>query len=182
MLPDGFALRALVAQDAPALAEAFGRNRDHLAPWEPVRAEAFYTVAGQEQSVTRQLDLIGTGQLVGWVLWYDGAAVGRLALNHVVRSVLLNASVGYWVDHELQGRGLATGMVEHALDAALDLGLHRVEAGTMTHNLASQAVLRRCGFVQYGTAQRFLFLDGAWRDHHLFQRILHDRPIDGGLL
>ena len=66
--------------------------------------------------------------------------------------------------------------VEHVVVEATRLGLHRLEAGTMVDNAASQAVLRRSGFREYGTAERFLFIRGEWRDHVLFQRILHDDP------
>jgi len=58
--------------------------------------------------------------------------------------------------------------------------LHRVEAGTLLHNTASQRVLERCGFEYYGTAPRYLFIRGAWRDHRLYQRILHDKPLPLG--
>ena len=47
----------------------------------------------------------------------------------------------------------------------------------MVHNTASQAVLERCGFEEYGVARRFLFLGGAWQDHRLYQRILHDQSL-----
>jgi ribosomal-protein-alanine N-acetyltransferase len=36
-------------------------------------------------------------------------------------------------------------------------------------------VLRRCGFTEYGRAPQYLFIAGAWQDHVMFQRILHDR-------
>ena len=45
------------------------------------------------------------------------------------------------------------------------------------HNTASQRVLERTGFAYYGTAERFLFIDGRWQDHRLYQRILHDDPL-----
>ena len=46
----------------------------------------------------------------------------------------------------------------------------------MVENVASQAVLRRCGFEQYGTIPAFLHLDGAWRDHAVFNLVLEDGP------
>ena len=61
---------------------------------------------------------------------------------------------------------------------ALDLGLHRLEAGTMVDNVPSQRVLLSCGYEQYGLAPKLLFLNGAWRDHVLFQKLLHDRPLE----
>ncbi len=68
-------------------------------------------------------------------------------------------------------------MVEHVVDEAeRRLGLHRLEAGTMLRNEPSQAVLRRAGFTFFGMAERFLYVNGTWEDHVLFQRILNDRP------
>lgn len=55
-------------------------------------------------------------------------------------------------------------------------GLHRVEAGTLVDNLASQAVLRRNGFTLIGSAPRYLRIAGEWRDHLLFQRLADDPP------
>jgi ribosomal-protein-alanine N-acetyltransferase len=60
---------------------------------------------------------------------------------------------------------------------ATEIGLHRIEAGTLPHNEASQMVLRRCGFKRFGTAEDYLFIAGSWQDHVMFQKILHTRPI-----
>ena len=67
--------------------------------------------------------------------------------------------------------------MEFACAQAQGRGLHRVEAGTLVHNESSQRVLEACGFEYYGTAPKFLFINGAWQDHRLYQRILHDNPL-----
>jgi ribosomal-protein-alanine N-acetyltransferase len=59
-------------------------------------------------------------------------------------------------------------MVSLAFD---ELGLHRVEAGTLLHNVRSQRVLERNGFVRFGVAPSYLRIAGQWRDHALFQRL-----------
>jgi ribosomal-protein-alanine N-acetyltransferase len=177
MIPDGYTVRPLQASDAGALAAAYTRNREHLAPWDPVRPSDFYTTAGQEQAVVDQLRLVDSGLLATWVLEHDGDVVGRVSLNNIVRGVLASASVGYWVDVLHTRRGLASALVEHACAEALAMGLHRVEAGTMLHNVASQKVLLRSGFEKYGMAPKFLFIAGDWQDHNLYQRILHDHPL-----
>ncbi len=177
MIPDGYTLRPLAGEDAAAMATAYDRNREHLAPWDPVRSPAFYTVEGQQELLDRQLSLVLGGQLAAWVLEHDGALVGRVNLNNVVRGVLSSGSLGYWVDHAHLRRGLASALVQHACTGALELGLHRVDAGTLVHNVASQRVLLRNGFEQYGMAPEYLFIAGQWQDHNLYQRILHDRPI-----
>ena len=177
MLPRGYRIRELEVSDAPALTRAYCRNREHLAPWEPVRSESFFTEQGQATAVAGQLASARQGLVVPWVLTHGPEVVGRVNLNNIVRGVLRSGALGYWVDGEHLRRGLAAGMVEFACAEALARGLHRVEAGTLVRNVASQRVLERCGFEYYGTAPAYLFIRGSWQDHRLYQRILHDNPI-----
>lgn len=177
MLPEGYQIRPLQQDDGAAMAATYRRNREHLEPWDPVRPESFFTEEGQAAEVARQLEDREQDKRHTYVLWHGPEIAGRIAINNVVRGVLQSATLGYWVDHGHTRRGLATALVEHAVvQAREELGLHRLEAGTRPHNEASQAVLRRSGFAQYGTAERFLFIHGEWTDHVLFQRILHDEP------
>ncbi len=37
------------------------------------------------------------------------------------------------------------------------------------HNVASQRVLERNGFVRFGLAPEYLNIDGRWQDHILYQ-------------
>lgn len=177
MLPEGYQIRPLEIEDAAELAAAYRRNRDHLAATEPARAESFYTEEGQREAIGRTLADRERGATFAWVLVTDaGRIVGRLMLSNIVRGPLQSGNVGYWVDHEHLGRGLGTALAEHAAAEGLRLGLHRLEAGTLLDNHASQGVLRASGFTRYGVVERFLFIRGEWRDHILFQRILHDDP------
>jgi ribosomal-protein-alanine N-acetyltransferase len=180
VIPEGYRIDELTAKDAPALAAAYRRNRSHLEPWEPARDERFFTDEGQAAAVAAQLTAAANGQVLAWLLWHGDEVVGRVNLNNVILGVLRSASVGYWVAEEHQGRGLASGGVEYACAQAQGRGLHRVQGGTLPHNTASQRVLERCGFQYFGTAPRYLFIAGAWRDHRLYQRILHDEPLPPG--
>jgi [ribosomal protein S5]-alanine N-acetyltransferase len=177
VLPRPYGIRELRLEDASALADAYRRNRQHLAPWDPRRDEYFYTDHGQATAIAGQLKAARNGSVVAWVLTHENRIVGRVNLNNIVMGVLRSGTLGYWVDAEHLGRGLATGAVEFACREAERRGLHRVEAGTLVHNTASQRVLLKCGFELYGLAPRFLFIAGSWQDHRLYQRILHDKPL-----
>jgi [ribosomal protein S5]-alanine N-acetyltransferase len=177
VIPEGYQIHELTAEDAPALADAYRRNREHLEPWEPTRERSFFTDDGQATAVAGQLSAARNGLIAAWLMTHDDRVVGRVNLNNIVMGVLRSASVGYWVDAEHLGRGLATGAVEFVCAQAQGRGLHRVEAGTLLHNEASQRVLERCGFEYFGTAPRYLFIGGDWQHHRLYQRILHDNPL-----
>jgi [ribosomal protein S5]-alanine N-acetyltransferase len=177
VLPRPYGIRELTADDASTLADAYRRNRQHLAPWDPRRDEYFYTDEGQAAAIAGQLEAARNGLVAGWVLTHGDRIVGRVNLNNIVMGVLRSGAIGYWVDAEHIGRGLATGAVEFACAEAQRRGLHRVEASTLVHNTASQGVLVKCGFELYGLAPRFLFIAGSWQGHRLYQRILHDDPL-----
>ncbi|KNB54255.1 GNAT family N-acetyltransferase [Streptomyces caatingaensis] len=173
----GVALRPVTLADAAALAAAYEANHEHLRPWEPRGRDHFRTPEGQAARLAELLELRDAGRVMPWVLDAgDAGIVGVVNLNNVVRGAFRSAQLGYWVAAGWSGRGLGTAAVGAACALAGEqLGLHRVEAGTVTSNSASQRVLEKCGFERIGTAPRYLHIDGAWRDHYLFQRILNDR-------
>lgn len=78
----------------------------------------------------------------------SGAFAGHLQLTHVL-PVLGQAMVGYSLLPEFRGGGLMTRAVRLLVDWAFTAtALHRITAGTEAGNAASQAVLRRAGFVR----------------------------------
>ena len=172
-LGDGVLLRPLKIYDAAALAEAYRRNRDHLAPWDPARSEAFFTEAGQEPEIARLLVEQENGTAVPLVLSDEERIVGRVTLSGIVHGPFQSANLGYWIDASYARRGLMTAAVGVVADIARDeLQLHRIQASTLLHNVASQSVLGRCGFTEFGLAPEYLRIAGRWQDHRLFQRIL----------
>ena len=174
VLRDGVSIRFVTGDDADAVATAYVRNREFLQPWEPVRPESFYTLAGQRTLLTNAVAEQAAGRGLFWVLLDGQAVVGRISLNDIVRGAFQNGHLGYWIARDYQGRGLATAAARFACTAAAALGLHRIQAGTLVHNTGSQTVLSRNGFSRIGLAENYIRIDGRWQDHVLFQRILPD--------
>ena len=156
-------IRSLTAGDAGELTALLIENRAFLAPFEPERDERFYTVEGQRERLERE------GKHDFAILDEERIA-GTLQLSNVVRGPLQSANLGYWVAEPLNGRGLATQAVGELIPIAFaEFGLHRIEAGTLVDNVASQRVLEKNGFERIGLARGYLHIGGAWRDHVLFQ-------------
>ncbi|MEV0197062.1 GNAT family N-acetyltransferase [Nonomuraea sp. NPDC050691] len=175
-LGHGVVLRPVAEGDAQALTDAYVRNREHLRPWEPRRSETFFTLTGQTERLEAQLQACRSGRVMPWVLADGDRIAGCVNLNSIVYGAFASGALGYWLDAGYTGRGLATGAVMAVCrDAHERLGLHRVEAATLVHNVASQRVLEKAGFEVYGLAPNYIHIDGEWRDHRLYQRILNDR-------
>jgi len=109
---------------------------------------------------------------IGWLILDDGEPAGWVGLSNIVRGPLQSAIVSYWMDQAHTGRGLASAAVGEVVEHAFgELEMHRLEAGTLIDNVASQRVLEKNGFERYGLAPRYLLIAGEWRDHILFQRL-----------
>lgn len=172
----GVAVRLVTVTDAPTLAGLALRNREALAPWEPVRPERYYSQAGQREMLEEVLAKHARAEALPGLILVDGVAVGRITVSTIVWGAFRSGDLGYWVDEGHRGRGVATAAVGKVLQTAFsELGLHRVQAATLLHNTPSRRVLAHHGFTEIGVAPRYLQIAGRWQDQLLHQR-LADEP------
>jgi [ribosomal protein S5]-alanine N-acetyltransferase len=170
-------IRPAVRSDAGALAALFAAQREHLAPWDPRREHGFFTRAGQRARLAGVERDRAAGIAHRFLILEAGELAGEVAITNVVLRSFQSANLGYWVAGERCGRGVATAAVAAICEFAFrELELHRLEAGTLLHNLGSQIVLDRNGFVPFGVAPDYLRIAGAWCDHVLFQRTGEGAP------
>jgi ribosomal-protein-alanine N-acetyltransferase len=106
----------------------------------------------------------------------DDHLVGVINVNNIVRSSFLNGQLGWYAMEGGQGRGF----MSEALDLVIgrmfgQQGLHRLEANIQPDNHPSVAMARRLGFRHEGRSARYLYIDGAWRDHERFAITIEDR-------
>jgi ribosomal-protein-alanine N-acetyltransferase len=67
------------------------------------------------------------------------------------------------------GRGIIPTAVAMACDYCFDvLRLHRIEIAIRPENANSLAVVRKLGARYEGRRERYMHVDGAWRDHDVF--------------
>ncbi|MFD3505965.1 GNAT family N-acetyltransferase [Nocardia sp. NPDC058666] len=164
-------LRPVRFRDAAAWSRIRLRDRDHLEPWEPTGRgswEARNHASNWPSLWTSLKAEARRGAMIPLVIEVDGQFSGQLTIGNIVRGALRSGWIGYWVAKDLGGQGVATAALALGLDHCFGpVGLHRVEATVRPENLASQAVLRNVGFREEGLMQRYLDVDGAWRDHML---------------
>lgn len=162
----------------PQLAAVYRRDRQFLRPFEPTRSDLFFTGRGQADRLALLADDERAGHGLPRLISVDGAIEGFIAASSIVRGSFQSATVGYFVGTAVSGRGVCSAALALLVEEAFGRhGLHRLQAGTLVDNVASQRVLLKNGFRQIGLAPRYLQIDGVYRDHVLFQLLSDDeRP------
>ena len=172
------AIRPTAPDDVAEQLRVRRANRDHTGPWDPLRDESFYTVAGQrlELELDQRAWAAGTAFAFAVLAMDEGdRIIGRVALANVVRGPWQNATLGYWIDHRAGGRGHASRAVGLALAYAFEhIGLHRVQPAIIPRNAASRRVAQKVGFRHEGRALRYLKINGVWEDHDIYALTAED--------
>jgi ribosomal-protein-alanine N-acetyltransferase len=174
IVTDRLVLRPPRPTDVPAIRHHMRENAEHLRPWSPAPLPGVdpTSLTAVSRSVLQRRREWKRGEAFALFLALrerEDVVVGRIGLGGVLRGVFQNAYLGYWIDRELQGRGLMTEAVHAATTFALEaLGLHRVQAAVMPRNAASLRVLDKVGYRREGLALKYLCIAGAWEDHVIF--------------
>jgi [ribosomal protein S5]-alanine N-acetyltransferase len=120
----------------------------------------------EHDGVARQLVLAHEG----------GPVVGTLLLFHF-DAASARAEVGYVLGRAWWGRGLMREALEGACSACFgNLGLRRLEAYVDRDNAASNALLRRVGFVHEGTLRQRTVAHGTARDMQVWGLLSGEWP------
>jgi ribosomal-protein-alanine N-acetyltransferase len=181
-------VRPLRARDLRAWCEVRIRNERWLAPWEgrpPSSPPASWRDRNSPAVFSAMLRMqrkeARAGRQLPFAVVVAGELRGALTVAGVTRGAFDSAHVGYWVDEDVAGRGVTSTALALVLDHCFGpVALHRVEANVRPENAASLRVVRKLGFTQEALHRRFLFIDGAWRDHLGFALLAED--VRGGVL
>jgi ribosomal-protein-alanine N-acetyltransferase len=171
-------LRPLRLRDAAAWREVRTRNARWLRPWEATLPLAEHDAPSTYGAMVRRLrSEAREGRSLPFALTVDGAFAGQVTVGGISRGSLLSAYVGYWVDERLAGRGVMPTAVALVTDHCFrEVGLHRVEINIRPENSASLRVVEKLGFRPEGLRERYLHIDGDWRDHLTFALCVEDVP------
>lgn len=191
VLADGAVmLRPYRRRDAAQWSAVRVANQTWLAPWEPtgygpweeLNSLAAYRLFYQDM---RRGIKDGTAMPFAIVIREPGGEryVGHISLGNISRRAFGSAYAGYWVDSRVAGRGIMPTalalLVDHAFGPA---GLHRVEVNVRPENRPSRRVVEKLGFREEAYHPRYMFIDGAWRDHIGYALTVEDVLAEGGLL
>jgi ribosomal-protein-alanine N-acetyltransferase len=157
-----------------------------LSPWEatPPGISAIPLSWGERQSLGVFTQMLRTlrrqarqGISLPFAVTVDDHLAGQLTIGNIVRGAFNSAYAGYWVDSMAAGQGVMPTALALAVDHCFgSVGLHRIEANVRPENAASRRVVEKLGFRQEGLHERYLAIDGAYRDHIGYAVTVEDVP------
>ena len=175
-------LRPLRRSDARAWMDVRSRNVDWLARWE---ATAPVPPAGPVPTFAQYVRILQRqarrGESLPFAVTYREALVGQVTVSSISLGSARTGSIGYWVSRHVAGRGIIPTSVALVVDHCFGpVGLHRLEIAIRPENAASLRVVAKLGLREEGVRERFLHIQGDWRDHRTFAVTREEVP--GGLL
>jgi ribosomal-protein-alanine N-acetyltransferase len=165
-------LRSPRRRDARAWSEVRMRNQEWLSPWEATSSLRWAdrnSIAAWPPLLAALRKAARAGTMLPFIVTYGSRLVGQMNVSNVVHGALRGCSVGYWIDSAVAGRGITPTALALVIDHCFTgVGLHRVQVDIRPENAASLRVVEKLGLRREGYFERFLDIDGAWRDHIAF--------------
>ncbi|WP_395858448.1 GNAT family N-acetyltransferase [Arthrobacter echini] len=159
------------------------RNIEWLAPWEASNPDPDGYLPTYHQMVRTLTAQARAGLALPFLITEqqpgsrDARLVGQLTVSSITWGSALSATLGYWVDADRAGRGIAPTAVALATDYCFDeLGLHRMEINIRPENRPSLRVVEKLRFRDEGLRPRYLHIAGQWADHRSFALTAEDVP------
>lgn len=178
---DRIRLRPLDRRDRREWEALRAANAGYVQPWEPTSPDGVVprvSFAAYVRGLNREAR---SGTIRPWGIEVRGELAGQVHLFGILRGSLQSAAAGYWVGERFAGQGVATKALATVTSYALGpFGLHRVEVNIRPENEASLRVVRHLGFRDEGVRERYLHIDGDWRDHRTFaltREETHGEPV-----
>jgi [ribosomal protein S5]-alanine N-acetyltransferase len=168
-----FELVALHECDPKRVARFLTLNRERFRPYAPTRSEHYYTNSHWRAACKRSKIEWKEGRAYRFVVMHKNEEViGKIDLDHIRRGPFSTGDFGYLLDRRHEGQSIMRRAMEEVLSMVFtDFKLNRVQAAIMPQNTRSSGLVKRLGFREIGLAERYLKLDGEWRDHLLFELV-----------
>ncbi len=151
-------------------------DREWLEPWEAT-TPGIRRALDVKWLVRSLINQSKEGFGIAFVVEYQRQVVGQLNVANILHGSVSSGTIGYWIAKEFAGRNITPTAVALAIDHLFsEVGLHRVEIDIRPENTASLRVVQKLGLRHEGTKLRYIHIDGAWRDHHVFAITQEELP------
>jgi len=162
---------------AESMFQAINTNRDHLSrflPW----VENMKTITDVKEYIKNSVAQTEEKKEVSFLIVSEISVIGRIGI-HNINSQNKNASIGYWLIKEAQGKGIISKATRSLITYAFQtLGLNRMEIRAATDNQRSRSVPEMLGMLKEGTLREAELVNGKFLDLEVYS-VLSSEWVSG---
>ena len=144
------------------------KNEAHLAPWEPLKDEDYYTIRFWRNTI-QQVRQEFQENISMRLNFYESSSkklIGMINFTNFERGAFQSCRLGYKIDRYYEGKGMMFESLKIAIQYIFNqLNFHRIEASYIPRNKRSARVLKRLGFQITGQVEKYIRINGRWECH-----------------
>ncbi len=172
-IDDEVSLHLIESTDAFPLLSLINESRPYLKEWLPW-VDSMQSIADYDELIPEWRAQYYNNQGFQAIIRYYGEIAGMIGF-HGINWGNKSTSLGYWIGHNFQGKGIMTRAVHGCLNYAFNtLNLHRVEIRCGVNNEKSRAIPTRLGFTEEGICREGEYLYDHYHDLVIYGMLKHE--------
>lgn len=105
----------------------------------------------------------------------EGALIGCIGINQGDFEYHRSGEIGYWLAPEYWGKGIATQAINEIVDYTFkSTNIVRIFGAVFSENLASQALLAKCGFTLEAVLKQAIYKNNRFYHKHIYTKLTPD--------
>jgi len=160
-------------RDAEEIYAVVRENLKELKLWMPWVSDD-YSIETARDFIKKNLIEMAENNTFAVAVALNKKIVGTIGLHHF-DSANKSVQIGYWLDKQVQGKGLATRCCRVLINYAFkDLGLNRIQINCNVENAKSCHIPERLGFKLEGIHRQVEWLNEEFRDWAVYAMLKED--------
>ena len=158
---------------AEEITAAVLKNLEQLKFWMPWVTDD-YSIETALDFIKTNLHEFAESNTFATAIVHNGEIVGTIGFHHF-DNVNKSIQIGYWLDKNVQGQGLATKCCGFLVTYAFkNLDINRVQINCNTDNLKSRSIPERLGFQLEGVLRQVEWLNESFHDSAVYSMLKED--------
>lgn len=161
-------MRLVGEEDLDAVVDYMIRNKEFLAPFEPLKPDLYYTKEFWKKMIPKSKKDAEDKKGIRLYLFEKenkNRVIGALSFEFIRLKPLYNCIIGYSLDEFSQGKGYMTEAVKLGIEYVFkELNIMRISGGYSPTNERSGNVMKRLGFSGEHLIKKYIMINGKWED------------------
>ena len=150
------------------------RGEPNMMRYNPITEISLENLRFYLEAISSDLSDLNAAHEFRFFIQFQEQLVGTICLKNINPEMLF-CEIGYGIGEEFQGRGFGLSAVKLLIEKVFnETPMRRIAAYVSCHNVASQKILEKSGFLKEGTCRQHFIINGQPTDEFLYAILRSD--------